>query len=139
MRKSLQSQSHAQNLLLDNQTLLSKGRFVLSDIPLALSARRCRICLDLSRIYPIESLDETLGFSIRGVKLLSAGKWDGNGEEEVAAPLGWWAHSEYLLSLYSGVPLPYPVQPVWGRGLVRDPVSITMGSRMYHSSPLWCG
>jgi UV radiation resistance-associated gene protein len=131
MHKSLQSQAHSQNLLLETQALLSERRTTLSDIHLALSAQRRRICLDLSRMYPIESVDETLGFSVRGVNLPTAGKWEGSGEEEVATALGWCAHLVYLLSLYLGVPLRYPVQPVGGRSLVRDTVSIMMGSRTY--------
>lgn len=68
-------------------------------------------------------------FKIRGVKLPAAGRFEGAPEEEVATTLGWTAHLVYLLSLYLCVPLRYPVQPVGGRSLIKDPVSIMMGSR----------
>jgi UV radiation resistance-associated gene protein len=73
--------------------------------------------------------DETLGFKIRGVRLPATGRFEGIPEEEVATALGWTTHLVYLLSLYLCVPLRYPVQPVGGRSLVKDPISIMMGSR----------
>ena len=73
--------------------------------------------------------DETLRFKIRGMRLPATGRFEGTPEEEVATALGWTAHLVYLLSLYLCVPLRYPVQPVGGRSLVKDPVSIMMGSR----------
>ena len=134
MRQSLQSQAQSQNLLLENQSLLTERRNTLSQILLSLAAQRRRICLDLTRIYPIEPIDGALTFTIRGVKLPAAGKWGDVSEEQVATALGWCAHLCWLLTLYLGVPLRYPVQPVGGRSLVRDPVSIMMGSRTYVSN-----
>jgi hypothetical protein len=88
--------------------------------------------MDLQKIYPIESVDdETLRFTIRGIKLPAAGKYEGVKEEELATALGWTAHLVYLISGYLCVPLRYPVQPVGGRSLIRDPVSVMMGSRTY--------
>ena len=130
MRQTLQSQAQSQNLLLENQSLLSERRTTLTQISLALAAQRRRIVLDLQHIYPIDPADpEPLTFCIRGVKLPAAGKWEGVGEEEVATALGWCAHLVWLLGLYLGMPLRYPLQPVGGRSLVRDPASIMMGSR----------
>lgn len=86
--------------------------------------------MDLQNIYPIESVDdETLQFTIRGVRLPSTGKFEGRQDEEIATALGWTAHLVYLLAGYLGVPLRYPVQPVGGRSLIKDPVSVMMGSR----------
>ena len=130
MHKGLQSQMQLQNHLLEAKSALSERKSTLQQLELSLSAQRRRICLDLQTIYPIESIDdETLRFTIRGVRLPSTGQFEGSPEEEVATALGWTAHLVYLLSLYLCVPLRYPVQPVGGRSLVKDPVSIMMGSR----------
>jgi UV radiation resistance-associated gene protein len=92
----------------------------------------------LQNIYPIDSIDdETLRFTIRGINLPAAGKYDGVAgvkEEELATALGWTGHLVYLISGYLCVPLRYPVQPVGGRSLIRDPVSVMMGSRTYKPS-----
>jgi UV radiation resistance-associated gene protein len=132
MHRSLQSQASSQNSLLEQKHVLEEKRASLAQLQVALAAQRRRICLDLQAIYPIVSVDdETLRFTIRGIFLAAAGKWDGRGEEDVATALGWTAHLVLLLSLYLGVPLRYPVQPVGGRSLIKDPVSIMMGSRTY--------
>jgi UV radiation resistance-associated gene protein len=136
MHRSLQSQASSQNTLLEQKHILEERKASLAQLQVALAAQRRRICLDLQAIYPIVSVDdETLRFTIRGIFLAAAGKWDGRGEEEeVATALGWTAHLVWLLSLYLGVPLRYPVQPVGGRSLIKDPVSIMMGSRTYNHS-----
>jgi hypothetical protein len=130
MHKGLQSQTELKNHLIEAKSALSERKSTLQQVTISLSAQRRRICLDLQTIYPIESIDdETLRFTIRGIRLPSTGQFEGSPEEEVATALGWTTHLVYLLSLYLGVPLRYPVQPVGGRSLVKDPVSIMMGSR----------
>jgi UV radiation resistance-associated gene protein len=49
--------------------------------------------------------------------------------EEAGTALGWTAHLVYLLAGYLRVSLRYPVQPVGGRSIIRDPVSVMSGSR----------
>ena len=137
MHKTLQSQASSQNTLLESRETLSTRKSTLTDLSLALAAQRRRICLDLQNIYPIEPVDDDpLTFRIRGVRLPSSGRFEGP-EEEVASALGWTAHFVWLLAGYLGVPLRYPVSPVGGRSLIRDPVSIMMGSRTYnpHNQP----
>ena len=132
MHRALQTQASSQNKLLDQKHLLAERRASLAQLQVALAAQRRRIGLDLQSIYPICSVDdETLRFTIRGIYLPATGKWDGAGvgEEEIATALGSTAHLVWLLSLYLGVPLRYPVQPIGGRSLIKDPVSIIMGSR----------
>jgi len=132
MHRALQTQASSQNMLLDEKHLLTERKVSLDQLQVALTAQRRRICLDLQSIYPICSVDdETLRFTIRGIYLPATGKWDGGsvGEEQVATALGWTAHLVWLLSFYLGLPLRYPVQPVGGRSLIKDPVSIIMGSR----------
>jgi UV radiation resistance-associated gene protein len=130
MHKGLQSQVQSQDHLLEAKKTLQERKTTQQQLTLSLLAQRRRICMDLQIIYPIESIDdETLRFMIRGIKLPSTGKFEGSPEEEVATALGWTAHLVYLLSLYLCIPLRYPVQPVGGRSLIKDPVSIMMGSR----------
>ena len=132
MHKGFQAQAQSQCHLLESKQILQERKSAQQQLNIALSAQRRRICLDLQTIYPIDSEDdETLRFKIRGVRLPASGKFEGSPEEEVATALGWTAHLVYLLSLYLCVPLRYPVQPVGGRSLVNDPVSIMMGSRTY--------
>lgn len=130
MHKGLQAQAQSQSHLLEAKQTLSDRKATLLQLNVALAAQRRRICLDLQNIYPIDSLDdETLRFKIREVRLPATGRFESTPEEEVATALGWTAHLVYLLSLYLCVPLRYPLQPVGGRSLVKDPVSIMMGSR----------
>ena len=130
MHKGLQAQAQAQAHLLESKQQLLERKSTQQQLTIALSAQRRRICLDLQTIYPIDSVDgETLRFKIRGVGLPATGGFEGLPEEEVATALGWTAHLVYLLSLYLCVPLRYPIQPIGGRSLVKDPVSIMMGSR----------
>lgn len=137
MHRSLQSQASSQNTLLEQKHILEERKASLAQLQVALAAQRRRIFLDLQAIYPIVSVDdETLRFTIQGIFLAAAGKRDGRGEEEVATALGWMAHLVWLLSLYLGVLLRYPVEPVGGRSLIKDPVSIMMGSRTYNHSLL---
>jgi len=130
MHKGLQSQAQSQDHLLEAKKTLQERKMTQQQLTVSLLAQRRRIGMDLQIIYPIESIDdETLRFTIRGIKLPSTGKFEGSPEEEVATALGWTTHLVYLLSLYLCVPLRYPVQPVGGRSLIKDPVSIMMGSR----------
>jgi UV radiation resistance-associated gene protein len=132
MHKCLQAQAQSESYLLEAKQALSECKVTQLQLNVALAAQRRRICLDLQNIYPIDALDdETLRFTIRGVRLPATGRFEGTPEEEVATALGWTAHLVYLLSLYLCVPLRYPLQPVGGRSLVKDPVSIMMGSRTY--------
>lgn len=135
MHKGLHAQAQSQNHILEAKATLLERKSSLTQLDVAIAAQRRRICLDLQTIYPIESLDdETLRFTIRAIKLPPTGHFEGTPEEEIGAALGWTAHLVYLLSGYLCVPLRYPVQPVGGRSLVKDPVSIIMGSRTYHPS-----
>lgn len=137
MHKGLQSQAQSQNHLLDARATLEERKSTQNEITVSIAAQRRRICLDLQKIYPIESIDdETLRFTIRGISLPAAGKYEGLKEEELSTALGWTAHLVYLISGYLGVPLRYPVQPVGGRSLIRDPVSVMMGARTYTSPDL---
>jgi UV radiation resistance-associated gene protein len=132
MSKGIEAQSQSQNHLIEAKKLLSDRKESQQQLTTSLKAQRRRICLDLQNIYPVTSVDdETLRFMIRGVRLPSTGKFEGTPEEEVATALGWTAHLVYLLSSYLCVPLRYPLQPVGGRSLIKDPVSIMMGSRTY--------
>jgi len=132
MHKGLQVQAQSQDHLLEGKNTLSERKFSKIQLDVAIAAQRRRICQGLQTIYPIESLDdETLRFTIRGMRLPATGHFDGTPDEEVATALGWTAHLVYLLSGYLSVPLRYPVQPVGGRSQVKDPVSIMMGSRTY--------
>lgn len=135
MHKGLHAQAQSQTHILEANVTLSERKSSLTQLDVAIAAQRRRICLDLQTIYPIESLDdETLRFTIRGIRLPPTGHFEGTPDEEVATALGWTAHLVYLLSGYLCVPLRYPVQPVGGRSQVKDPVSIIMGSRTYHPS-----
>ena len=137
MHTGLQMQAQAQIQLVEARESLLERKSSQKQVDVSLAAQRRRICLDLQNIYPITSVDdETLRFMIRGVHLPSAGQYEGAPEEEIATALGWTAHLVYLLSLYLCVPLRYPVQPVGGRSLIKDPVSIMVGSRTYFSE-LW--
>jgi UV radiation resistance-associated gene protein len=130
MSKGFEAQAQSQSHLLEAEKLLSERKESQKQLDASLTAQRRRISLDLQNIYPVVSVDdETLRFTIRAVRLPSTGKFEGTPDEEVATALGWTAHLVYLLSLYLCVPLRYPVQPVGGRSLVKDPVSIVMGSR----------
>jgi UV radiation resistance-associated gene protein len=132
MHKGFQSQAQSQNHLLEARQTLAERKSTQVELALSLAAQRRRICLDLQNIYPIDSIDdETLSFTVRGARLPATGKFDKNLEEEVSTALGWTAHLVYLLSGYLCVPLRYPVYPVGGRSLVKDPISIMMGSRTY--------
>jgi UV radiation resistance-associated gene protein len=132
MHKGLQFQAQSQNHLLEARQTLAERKSIQTELSVSIAAQRRRICLDLQTIYPIESIDEEpLSFKIRGIRLPASGKFEGTPEEQVATALGWTAHLVYLLSGYLYVPLRYPVQPVGGRSLIRDPVSIMMGSRTY--------
>jgi UV radiation resistance-associated gene protein len=139
MHKGLQSQAQSQNHLLEARQTLAERKSTQVELALSLAAQRRRICLDLQDIYPIDSVDdETLSFTIRGVRLPASGKFDRTQDEEVATALGWTAHLVYLLSGYLCVPLRYPVYPVGGRSLLKDPISIMMGSRTFHSQRIFC-
>jgi hypothetical protein len=132
MHKGLQSQAQSQNHLLEARQTLTERKSNQKELSVSIAAQRRRICLDLQTIYPIDSIDEeALSFKIRGIRLPASGKFEGIPEEQVATALGWTAHLVYLLSGYLCVPLRYPVQPIGGRSLIRDPVSIMMGSRTY--------
>jgi UV radiation resistance-associated gene protein len=123
-------QAQSQNHLLEARSTLTERKATHYQLTVSIAAQRRRICLDLSSIYPIESVDdETLRFTIRGIRLPSTGKFAESPEEEVATALGWTAHLVYLLAGYLWIPLRYPVQPIGGRSLIKDPVSIMMGSR----------
>jgi len=129
MHKGLQSQAQNENYLLDSRQSLQERKSVHSELALSITAQRRRIGLDLQSIYPIEAVEEeTLQFTIRGVRFATGRERE---EEDVATALGWTAHLVYLLAGYLCVPLRYPVQPVGGRSLIRDPVSIMMGSRTF--------
>lgn len=139
MHKGLQSQAQNQNHLLEARQTLAERKSTQVELALSLAAQRRRICLDLQDIYPIDSVDdETLSFTIRGVRLPATGKFDRAQDEEVSTALGWTAHLVYLLSGYLCVPLRYPVHPVGGRSLLKDPISIMMGSRTYRSCDAFC-
>ena len=130
MHKGLQFQAQSQNHLLEARATLQERKSTQNEITVSIAAQRRRICMDLQNIYPIESIDdETLRFTIRGINLPAAGKYEGVKDEELATALGWTAHLVYLISGYLCVPLRYPVQPVGGRSLIKDPVSVMMGSR----------
>jgi len=132
MHKGLQVQAHSQNQLLEQRQILSERKSTMKELAVALQAQLRRICLDLQTIYPIEPIDdETLRFTIRQIWLPISGEFENCSEEEIGTALGWTAHLVYLLSLYLGVPLRYPVQPVGGRSLINDPVSVIMGSRTF--------
>jgi hypothetical protein len=132
MFKGLQSQAQNQNHLLDVRQTLQERKSTHTELALSIAAQRRRIGLDLQCIYPIESVEEeTLQFTICGIRLPSTGRYEGREDEEIATALGWTAHLAYLLAGYLCVPLRYPVQPVGGRSLIKDPVSVMMGSRTY--------
>jgi UV radiation resistance-associated gene protein len=136
MHRGFQSQAQSQNHLLEARQTLAERKSTQVELALSLAAQRRRICLDLQNIYPIDSVDdESLSFTIRGARLPATGKFDKTLEEEVSTALGWTAHLVYLLSGYLSVPLRYPVHPVGGRSLLKDPISIMMGSRTYISRP----
>ena len=130
MQRGLRLQSSLQKQLLEQQTTLGQRKEAHKALTLAITAQRRHISLDLCSIYPITPVSEgTLQFVIRGISLPSTGEFGDADEEEIATGLGWAAHLVYLLAGYLAVPLRYPVQPIGSRSLIRDPVSIMMGSR----------
>ncbi|KAK8232384.1 UV radiation resistance protein and autophagy-related subunit 14-domain-containing protein [Phyllosticta capitalensis] len=92
---------------------------------------RRRVCEDLQKIYPIESIPgRSLAFTICGLFLPNS-EFDDVDETVTAAALGYATQVVAHLSIYLTVPLPYPVQPRGSTSVVEDPISMTAGPRTY--------
>lgn len=107
----------------------------------SLSGQIRRICEDLLRIYPIESIDpKSLSYTIRGLRLPNANsstpQLDSN-PESTSAALGIVAHLTELLSHYLFIPLPYPPTPRGSTSTIYDPISDTMPSVAARTFPLF--
>ncbi|KAK8163762.1 UV radiation resistance protein and autophagy-related subunit 14-domain-containing protein [Phyllosticta citrichinensis] len=95
---------------------------------------RRRVCEDLLKIYPIESIQgRPLAFTICGLYLPNS-EFDDVDETATAAALGYTVQVVAHLSIYLSIPLPYPVQPRGSTSIIEDPISMTAGPRTY---PLW--
>ncbi|KAK7608538.1 UV radiation resistance protein and autophagy-related subunit 14-domain-containing protein [Phyllosticta paracitricarpa] len=92
---------------------------------------RRRVCEDLLKIYPIESIPgRPLAFTICGLYLPNS-EFDDVDEDVTAAALGYAVQVVAHLSIYLSVPLPYPVQPRGSTSIIEDPISMTAGPRTY--------
>ncbi|EME47941.1 hypothetical protein DOTSEDRAFT_69766 [Dothistroma septosporum NZE10] len=91
----------------------------------AVQNQRRRVCEDIQRCYPIETVDgKTLGFSIRELHLPNSEDLDLEQPEVVSAALGHVAHVLQLLAFYLKQNLPYPVIPRGSNSTVYDPISL---------------
>lgn len=100
-----------------------------------ITGQRRRICDDLQIIFPIEPIPgKSLSFTIRGQSLPN-NQFDDAREEVTAAALGYVAQAVYMLSLYLGVILPYPIKLCGSTSTIDDPLAMSTGNqnnpRMY--------
>jgi hypothetical protein len=89
----------------------------------SIHGQRRRICEELSAIFPIESTDHPLLFTICGLPLPNT-SYEDMDEDIVSAALGYVARVVDMLQYYLSIPLPYPIDPFGSRSVIHDPISI---------------
>lgn len=89
----------------------------------SIHGQRRRICETLSTIFPIETTDHPLLFTICGLPLPNT-SYEDMDEDTISAALGYVARVVDMLQYYLSIPLPYPIEPFGSRSIIHDPISI---------------
>ncbi|KAL3425718.1 UV radiation resistance protein [Phlyctema vagabunda] len=123
IKDGMEIQNRTKEDVANAQGKLQSCRDLLQATNEDMRGQRRRICEDLLNIFPIESTEHPLLFTICGL-LLPNSDFDESNENVVAAALSYVARVVDLLQYYLSVPLPYPVTVVSSKSLVHDHISI---------------
>lgn len=123
MKTGRELQISAQKDVDSAQEALTKCRSLQEAATTSIRGQRRRICEELSAIFPIESTDHPLLFTICGIPLPNT-SYEDMDEDTISAALGYVARVVDMLQYYLGVPLPYPIEPYGSRSIIHDPISI---------------
>ena len=128
MKAGQEIQARAQEDVDAAQEKLRNCRALHQAATSSIHGQRRRICEELSTIFPIDTTDHPLLFTICGLPLPNT-SYEDMDEDTVSAALGYVARVVDMLQYYLAIPLPYPIEPFGSRSVIHDPISILADSQ----------